>query len=110
MLEHGRPLVFGKGKNLGIRLNGFTPEVVTLGENGITEKDLLVHNEQDPTLPLIYTQFKGLGLPVPMGIFKRVSVPSFDEAMMEQMEVVKEKKGKGSMEDLLKAGDTWEVK
>ena len=43
-LEHGKPLVFGKNRDKGIRLNGLEPEVVTLG-NGVTEKDLLVHNE-----------------------------------------------------------------
>ena len=109
-VEHGRPLIYGKGKNLGIRLNGFTPESVTIGENGVTEEDLLVHDETNPTLPLIYTQFRGLGLPVPMGIFKKVEVPSFESDVVKQIEEVEHKKGKGSMEKLLKSGETWEVK
>ena len=51
-LEHGKPLIFGKDRDKGIRLNGLDPEVVELG-NGITEDDLLVHDEQaeDPTSP-----------------------------------------------------------
>jgi 2-oxoglutarate ferredoxin oxidoreductase subunit beta len=43
-LEHGKPMVFGKNRDKGIRMNGALPEVVTIGENGITENDLLVHD------------------------------------------------------------------
>ncbi|MCC7269738.1 MAG: 2-oxoacid:ferredoxin oxidoreductase subunit beta, partial [Rhodocyclaceae bacterium] len=40
LLEHGKPLVFGKNKDKGIRLRGLEPEVVTLGENGVSAADL----------------------------------------------------------------------
>src|SRR5205807_10124856 len=43
-LEHGKPMIFGKDRNRGIRMNGAHPEVVTIGVNGITEADILVHN------------------------------------------------------------------
>ena len=46
-LEHGQPLVFGKAKDKGIRMNGLALEVVTLG-NGVGESDLIVHDERDP--------------------------------------------------------------
>jgi 2-oxoglutarate ferredoxin oxidoreductase subunit beta len=46
-LEHGKPLIFGKNRDKGIRLNGMTPEVVELGK-GITEDDLLFHDERAP--------------------------------------------------------------
>ncbi|MBA3438509.1 MAG: 2-oxoacid:ferredoxin oxidoreductase subunit beta, partial [Pyrinomonadaceae bacterium] len=51
-LEHGKPMIFGKDRNQGIRLNGSQLEVVRLGENGITEDDLLVHDihRPDPSL------------------------------------------------------------
>src|SRR2546426_11734234 len=57
-LEHGRPLIFGKDRNRGIRLRGVHPEAVTLGENGVTESDLLVHNETalEPTLAYLLTR------------------------------------------------------
>ena len=45
VLEHGKPMIFGKDRDKGIRLNGLHPEVVTIGENGVTEADLLVHDE-----------------------------------------------------------------
>ncbi len=52
-LEHGKPLVFGKEKDKGIRLNGFTPEVVSLKNGKVSINDLLVHNENDTTLSFI---------------------------------------------------------
>ena len=48
VLEHGKPMIFGKDRDKGIRLNGLHPEIVTLGENGVTEADLLVHDETAP--------------------------------------------------------------
>ena len=45
VLEHGKPMIFGRERDKGIRLNGLNPEVVTIGENGVTEADLLVHDE-----------------------------------------------------------------
>ena len=47
VLEHGKPMIFGKDRDKGIRLNGHQPEVVTLGVDGITEADLLVHDEAE---------------------------------------------------------------
>src|SRR3954462_33699 len=50
-LEHGKPMIFGKDRNKGIRMNGALPEVVTIGENGVTEAEILVHdiNLEDPS-------------------------------------------------------------
>ncbi len=45
VLEHGKPMIFGKDRDRGIRLNGLHPEVVTIGRDGVTEDDLLVHDE-----------------------------------------------------------------
>ncbi|MDO9262074.1 MAG: 2-oxoacid:ferredoxin oxidoreductase subunit beta, partial [Flavobacteriaceae bacterium] len=54
-VEHGKPMIFGKEKNKGLVLNGLKLEVVTIGENGVSEADILIHDavEQDPTLHLM---------------------------------------------------------
>jgi 2-oxoglutarate ferredoxin oxidoreductase subunit beta len=75
-LRHGQPIIFGKDKNKGIRLNHMEPEVVTIGENGITEKDLLVHDVASKTSALAYllSQMDQPGVqPVPVGIFRSVN-------------------------------------
>lgn len=111
-LEHGKPLIFGKDKNKGIRVVGLTPEVVTIGENGITEKDLFVHNENvmDPTYHFMLSHFKTPSFPVPMGVFRNVAAPIYDEDVKKQVQSVTEKKGKGDLAKLLNSGETWEVK
>src|SRR5882762_7022687 len=56
-LEHGKPLIFGKDRNKGIRLNGLDPEVVTLG-SGINVDDLVIHDEraEEPTMAYLLSR------------------------------------------------------
>jgi 2-oxoglutarate ferredoxin oxidoreductase subunit beta len=109
-LEHGKPLVFGKEKDKGIRLNGFTPEVVSIKDGKYSLNDLLVHNEQDTTLSFILADMTyKAGLPRPIGIFLAIDRPVYDEEMARQISVAKEKRGVGSMAKLLNSGDTWVV-
>lgn len=110
-LEHGKPLIFGKDKNKGIRIVGMTPEVVTIGENGITEKDIFVHNENipDPTYAFMLSRFTHPAFPVPFGVFRMVEATRYDDEVEKQLKSVQEKKGKGDMAALLKSGETWTV-
>jgi len=52
VVEHGQPLLFGKNKEKGLRLvpGKLELEVVTLGENGVTAADILVHDETNRAL------------------------------------------------------------
>ena len=67
VLEHGKPMIFGKDRDKGIRLHGLHPEVVTIGENGVTEADLLVHDEQaeEPYLALMLSRMFWPDVPGP---------------------------------------------
>ncbi|MFQ5894505.1 MAG: 2-oxoacid:ferredoxin oxidoreductase subunit beta [Nitrospinota bacterium] len=108
-LEHGKPLLFGKERNKGIRLWGLTPEVVTLGE-GVREEDLLVHDEHnpDPSYAFLLSQFTGSGpFPVPLGVFHAVERPTYEEALGGQVKAAKARLGQGDLESLLHGGDTW---
>jgi len=110
-LEHGKPLVFGKNRDKGIRLNGLEPEVVTLG-NGVTEKDLLVHNESaaSPTLAGVLSRMVYPEMPECLGVMRCVERPTFDGQMRQQHEMAVQKKGKGKLEGLFASDDMWEVK
>ncbi|NDD27559.1 MAG: 2-oxoacid:ferredoxin oxidoreductase subunit beta [Proteobacteria bacterium] len=111
LLEHGKPLVFGKDRNKGIRLKGIHPEVVTIGENGVTEADLLVHDEatEEPTLAWFLSRMNPPEFPVPMGVFRAVEHPTYEALLDEQIANVQKAKGKGDLNSLLRAGDTWTV-
>src|SRR3990172_8767034 len=109
-IEHGKPLVFGKEHNKGIRLNGFTPEVVSLADGKYSVNDLLVHNETDTTLSFILADMTYKShLPRPVGIFLANDRPCYDEEMTKQIETARQKRGDGDMKKLLNSGETWVI-
>jgi 2-oxoglutarate ferredoxin oxidoreductase subunit beta len=111
MLEHGKPMVFGKERDKGIRLNGMHPEVVTLSENGLTEADLLVHDEEaeDPYLAYMLSRMWWPDFPVPVGVLRRVERPTHDQLLVGQIDDAVTRQGAGNLEQLLLAGETWTV-
>ena len=110
-LEHGKPLIFGKNKDKGIRLNGVTPEIVTIGENGKTVDDILVHNENanEPNLPYILGRMQFPEYPVPMGVFRAIERPTYERMLAGQISAAVETKGAGSLEKLINSGETWVI-
>jgi 2-oxoglutarate/2-oxoacid ferredoxin oxidoreductase subunit beta len=110
-LEHGKPMIYGKDRNKGIRMNGAHPEVVTIGENGITENDLLVHDIylQDPSVAFMLARMEQPDFPQPVGIFRAVERPSYEELMVDQIDAAIAKVGPGNLEKLINSGDTWVV-
>jgi 2-oxoglutarate ferredoxin oxidoreductase subunit beta len=111
-IEHGQPLIFGKNKDKGIRINGLNLEVVSLG-NGVTEKDLIVHDERhkNPAYAFLLSRMDSQpGFPTPLGVLRAVDSPRYEDLMHDQVRNVVAKKGKGDLGKLLQAGDIWEVK
>ena len=110
-LEHGKPLVFGKEKNRGIRMRSdMHLEVVELG-NGVSENDLIVHNEKAPDTYLAYmlARMEYPDYPVPVGIFREVQKPTYEEMLSEQIRSAIAKNGPGDLEKLIHSGDTWVI-
>ena len=109
-LEHGKPLIFGKDRDKGIRLNGMDPEVVQLG-NGIKEDDLLFHDEQapEPSLAYLLSRMRYPEFPEPIGVFRAIDAPKYEVELNEQIKQAREKKGEGELDALFNAGDTWTV-
>ncbi len=108
-LEHNRPLVFGRDRNKGIRLNGMEPEIVELGD-GITEDDLLFHNEKqaEPSLAYLLSRMHYPDFPEPLGVFRCVERPTYEELVMGQVDAAR-KEQPPRLEDLLSEGETWVV-
>jgi 2-oxoglutarate/2-oxoacid ferredoxin oxidoreductase subunit beta len=113
VLEHGKPLIFGKQRDKGIRMNGLDLEVVQMG-SGITEADLLVHDDHDPRAAyafLLAHMEDRPGFPTPIGVLRSWEhVPPYEDLINNQIAEVKAKRGKGDLSKLLRAGDTWEVR
>ena len=109
ILEHGKPLVFGKNRDKGIRLgSGLRPEVVQLGD-GVSEQDLIVHDEHDPTLAYFLSRMQPPDFPTPIGVLRAVERSTYETAMAEQISGAQEKSGAGDLDALLNRGDTWVV-
>jgi len=111
-LQHGKPLIFGKNKDKGIRLNmsSMMPEVVELGK-GIKEDDLLFHDEKapQPTLAYLLSRMHHPEMPEPIGVFRAVDKPIFDVELNNQVKAIRDKKGEGDLTALFHSGDTWTV-
>ncbi len=111
-LEHGKPLIFGKNRDQGIRRNGLDLEVVHLG-NGTSEKDLVIHDEHhpNPAYAFLLSRMETMpGFPTPLGVLRAWDEPAYEDRMAQQIQQVIAKRGKGDLMSLLRAGDTWEVK
>ena len=113
-LEHGKPLMFGKNRDKGIRRKPDGDiEVVQLGD-GITEADLVVHDAHHPRPSyafLLSHMEQRPGFPTPIGVLRAWDdLPRYEDVISEQVQEVIQKKGAGDLSKLLEAGDIWEVK
>jgi 2-oxoglutarate ferredoxin oxidoreductase subunit beta len=108
-VEHGKPMIFGKNRDKGLVLNKLKLEVVTIGENGIEQEDLLVHNAKDED-PTLHQMLVRLEYPLVTGIIR-----SFDDVTLEEREdaltaEVKAKSNFTKTDDLFFSGEIYEVK
>jgi 2-oxoglutarate ferredoxin oxidoreductase subunit beta len=93
-------------------MNGFGLEVVQLG-NGTSEKDLIVHDEQNPNPAyafLLSRMEMTPGFPTPIGVLRAVDEARYEDRTVQQIHDVIAKRGPGDLTKLLRGGDTWEVK
>lgn len=111
ILEHGKPMIFGKNNDKGLVVDGFQLKVVTLGENGVTEKDLLVHDAhcEDSTLQLKLAMMEGPDFPVAVGVIRDVETETYDEAMTKQIEEVQAKSKIKTFDDLIDSCEQWDM-
>lgn len=111
ILEQGKPMLFGKEMNKGIRLNGLKLEVVTIGENDISEKDILIHDAYaaDPTLHSMLVRMKLPDFPVAMGIIRNTTSEVYNDLFHDQIENERKKSEFNSLDDLFHSGNVFHV-
>ena len=110
-LEHGKPLVFGKDRNRGIRMTGcYRPEVVELGGD-VDEQDLIVHDEAGSlAYSFMLSRLAPPEFPMPVGVIRRIEAPTFEREVHVQIEQLSEKLGPADLEKVIRSGDVWEVR
>jgi 2-oxoglutarate ferredoxin oxidoreductase subunit beta len=112
LLEHGKPMVFGKNSDKGIRLDGLTPQVVDISSGHYSINDLWVHDEFDSNSfrAHILSQFDELeNFPVPIGVFRQVKKATYENELHDQIKNVIASRGEGDLKKLLYSGNVWEV-
>ena len=110
-LEHGKPMLFGKDNTRGLRRkpDEMMLEAVTIGENGVTEDDILVHDETNKLLAMMLADMDLPLLPMAIGVIYCAPNPSFDANLLGQVEEAKAKAKDRDINTLLRRGNTWEV-
>jgi 2-oxoglutarate ferredoxin oxidoreductase subunit beta len=110
-LEHGQPIRFGADGEKGVRLTGEgRVEIVDVADVG--EDALLVHDEhrKEPSLAFMLSRLAhSTHKPTPIGVFRDVDRPVYDQLMAEQLEAATAKQGRGDLAKLLHGGDTWQL-
>jgi len=110
-LKNGEPMIFGNLKDKGLIFDKTALKVVTIGENGITRDDILVHDVTEP-FGYLHQQLIGMkfpDFPVAMGVIRAVPAPVYDQMMEKQITEVKRKAKIRSVDELLNSGNTWVV-
>jgi 2-oxoglutarate ferredoxin oxidoreductase subunit beta len=108
-IEHGKPLIFGKESQKGIRLNGINPEVVDT--KTVKPDDLLIHDEKqaDPSLAFLLSRMRYPDFPEPLGIFRAVEADRYEEIVRRQNQQAIAKLGEGDLQQLISGDETWTV-
>jgi 2-oxoglutarate/2-oxoacid ferredoxin oxidoreductase subunit beta len=108
-LEHGKPLIYGKDRDKGIRLNGLTPEVVSLKQ--VKPDDLLIHDEKaaEPSMAFMLSRMRYPEFPEPLGVFRAVDAERYEEMARKQTDEAVAKRGEGNLQSLVTGADTWTV-
>ncbi|MDD5506736.1 MAG: 2-oxoacid:ferredoxin oxidoreductase subunit beta [Bacteroidales bacterium] len=110
-LEHGKPMIFGVEHDKGLVLRDFGLQVVRIGENGIAEKDLLVHDAFTPDIALHYllTRMTYPEFPVATGVIRSFPCEPYDQALERQVIRSMEESRIKTLEGLINTGNVWQL-
>ena len=110
-LRHGEKMIYGANNDKGIVLDGLKLKSVTIGQDGYTLDDVLVHDAhcKDNTLHMMLAMMGG-DMPVALGIIRDVDAPTYDEAVHEQLQEVQAKMPCRTLDEYLRSCETWEIK
>ncbi len=110
VLEDSQPMLFGEGRNKGIRMDGHRPVVVDLEQDGYSVDDLVVHDKSDKMLALVLCELTYLpDFPTPLGIIYQEQQDTYEDLVHRQIEDAVQQLGKGDLQALLYEGHTWVV-
>jgi len=109
-LQDGKPMIFGRDRHKGIFLHGLTPRVINFKEAGFKETDLLYHDEntRESTLAFFLSRMTYPKFPEPIGVFRAIQKPTYNDMLEQQMEESRQTVTK-SLEEIIKGEENWIV-
>ena len=110
-LEQGKPMIFGKNKDMGLIQSGSKLLAVKIGENGVRKEDILIHDAQDPddTRHYMLSRMTRPDYPVAMGVIRQCKENVYEDLLYKQVAAKKEKSSVHSVNDLLRSGNTFQI-
>jgi 2-oxoglutarate ferredoxin oxidoreductase subunit beta len=111
VLEQGKPLIYGANRDKAIRITGFSLESVKTGPDGVPESDLPLHDEHTAHSMWAFqlSRMEQIGLPTPIGVFRAVEEPTYDELLETQVQDAREHGSRDLLRKLLYSGQRWTV-
>ncbi len=108
ILQHGQPMIFGKGREHGIKINGMKLEKTEI-ENGAA--DSLVHNAEEENTPLhiALAKMQLPEYPVAMGVIRKTQQPNYSESVHRSIAAERKKSPFNNVNDLFRSGNTWDI-
>jgi 2-oxoglutarate/2-oxoacid ferredoxin oxidoreductase subunit beta len=109
-LEHGEPVRFA-GDTRGLRF-GPLGQLEAVEVSAADESTLITHDAHraDPSYAFALSRLDTSDFRhTPIGVFRQVEQPSYDQLMAEQIEVARQRSGPGDLAALIAGNDTWEV-
>ena len=112
VLEHGKPMIFGKERDKGIRLRRAASGGRRRWARTASPRRTCwstTRQAEDPYLALMLSRMFWPEFPVPVGVLRRVERPTHDSLIDEQIRTATEKSGPGDLGAALLAGEVWTV-
>ena len=110
--RHGERMIFGRNRDKGLVQIGMKLMVVRIGEGGVTEEDILIHNahEPNPGVHMMLVNMRYPNYPVALGVIRDVPDHTYDDNIVDQLEEIRAKSNIHCVDDLLRSGETWEIR
>ena len=111
LLEHGQPILFGRGRTKGIYMDGASPKVIDLADGEYSVDDVMVHDKTDRMKALVLSEMTYRPeFPVPLGVIYEVEKNTYEDLTYQQIDYAIEKDGLGDLDAIVHAGHIWEIK
>jgi 2-oxoglutarate ferredoxin oxidoreductase subunit beta len=108
-LRPGQPLVFGQNNDKGLHFDGDKFNIISMQDTNASS-DVYVHqNESSIAMAIKLNEMSQPGLPVPIGIFRAITRPTYEEEVALQVAHAKQQQPDVSLDALLRSGKTWTI-